>query len=104
MKDDFPDYIPDMDHDGKITGMDSALFHDMLDEDQKKEEQYSRTSSSFSGSSNTEIAAYRIVKTLFLLLFGGYLVLLFKGVFPINGLTSVLALISAVCVLRTLLL
>lgn len=102
MKNDFPDYIRDMNHDGEIDGQDFALFHEMLDEDQKEEPV--RRSSSSSDSSEPWTIHHSVVKGFLLLLFGGYLALLLKGLLPINGFTAVLALVSAVCFLRVLLL
>lgn len=100
MSHDIPDYVPDMDHNGKIDSRDGALFHAMLDEDQEQE-QVGRPSS---GSNEPWTVYHSMAKGLLLLLFGGFLALLFNGVFPINGFTAVLALLSAVCFLRTLLL
>ena len=89
MKHDFPDYIPDMDHDGEITGKDSALFHEMLDEDQE-EVRNSGGSTRYGGGSWSIVDS--VVKWGLILICGGYLALLVKGVFPINVLTALLAL------------
>ena len=89
----------DMDHDGEITIKDHAMFHEMMEEDEQ-----TASAPSYSGSSEPWTIYHSFAKGLFLLLFGGYLLLLFNGVFPINGFTSVLALFSAVCFVRTLLL
>ena len=92
-------YGHDMDHDGKITGKDSAMFHEMMEEDERSCE--SRT---HYGSSKPRTIYHTFAKGVLLLLFGGYPVLLFNGVFSINGFTSVLALFGAACFLRTLML
>ena len=99
MSNGIPDYVPDMNHDGDIDSHDAALFHAMLDEDQKSEH-----TQPYSGSNEPWTTYHSIAKGLLLLLFGGYIALLFNGVFPINEFTSVLAFLSAVCFLRTLLL
>lgn len=89
MKHDFPDYIPDMDHDGEITGKDFAQFHEMLDEDQK-EDRSSGGSTRYGGKPWSIVDS--VVKWGLILACGGYLVLLFKGVFPINEFTALLAI------------
>ena len=94
-------HIPDMNRDGKVDNHDTALFHEMLDEDHK-DAQCHRTPSGSVGSSPRTIHD-SMAKTLLLLLFGG-IALLCVGVFPINGFAAVLALLSAVCFIRTLLL
>ena len=82
----------DMNHDGKIDGRDFALFHNMLDENQKG------SSSSYTPQVNSSSAS----KALLLLASGLYLSLLLNGVFPVNAFTAVLALFNAVCFLRAL--
>ena len=85
----------DMNHDGKIDSHDSALFHEMLDQE---------SSNTPSSSNEPWTIHHSIAKGLMLLFFGGFIFLLFKDVIPNNSFTAVLALISAVCFLRTLLL
>lgn len=100
MKDAVPNYVPDMNHDGDIDRHDAALFHSMLDEDQKNE-RHTRPST---GNNEPRTIYHSIAKGILLVIFGGFIALLFNGVFPVNGVTSVMALVSAVCFLRTLLL
>ena len=92
--------IPDMNHNGKVDSHDVALFHEILDENRKETRPYRPA---FSGSSEPWTVHHSIAKGLLLALFGG-LVLLCIGVFPLNSFTAVLALLSAVCFVRTLLL
>lgn len=92
-------YGHDMDHDGEITTKDCGMFHEMMEEDEK-----AFSGQSYYGSSEPWTIYHSFAKGLLLVLFGGYILLLFNGVFPINGFTSVLALFSAVAFLRTLLL
>lgn len=91
-------YGYDMDHDGKVTSKDLGMFHEMMDEDEKI-----GSSQSYTGSSEPWTVYHSFAKWLLLILFGGYPVLLFKGVFPMNGFTTLLALCSSVCFIRTLL-
>ena len=35
MKNDYPDYLRDMNHDGDIDSHDFALYHEMMDEDER---------------------------------------------------------------------
>lgn len=92
--------IPDMNHDGKVDNHDAALFHEMLDEDDSGSRKHRLASSD---SNDPWTVHHSIAKGFLLTLFGG-LVPLCIGVFPLNGFTSVLALLSAVCFVRTLLL
>lgn len=92
-------YGYDMDHDGRIISKDHAMFHEMMEEDER-----SNSVKPGSGSSEPWTVYHSFAKGLLLLLFGGYLLFLFKGVFPMNGFTALLALFSAVCFIRTLLL
>lgn len=91
--------IPDMNRDGKVDNHDAALFHEILDENRKETRPHRPASS---GSEPWSVH-HSIAKGLLLALFGG-LTLLCLGVFPLNGFTVVLALLSAVCFVRTLLL
>lgn len=92
-------YGYDMDHDGEITSKDCGMFHEMMEEDEM-----AYSGQSYYGSSEPWTIYHSITKGLFLLLFGGFPLLLFNGVFPINGFTSVLALVCTVSFIRTLLL
>ena len=84
----------DMNHDGKIDGRDLALFHNMLDEDQKGS----------SSSYTPQVNALSASKALLLLASGLYLSLFLNGVFEINTFTALLTLFNLGCFIRALLL
>lgn len=75
------------------------MFHEMMEEDERKNE-----TQIYHGRQEPWTIYHTIAKGLMLLLFGGYPVLLIKGVFLINGFTVVLALFSIVVFIRSLLL
>ena len=99
MNGDVPDYVRDMDHNGTVDGKDAALFHELLDA-----EQGSGHAGSGGSTSEPWTVYHSFAKGLLLLLFGGLLFLLLKGVLPVNAFTAVLGLLSAVCFIRTLML
>ena len=101
MQHDFPDYIRDMNHDGKVDGLDAALFHEMLDKDQVEEQVHKTTTHH---GSEPWTVHHSIAKGALLFFFGLIPVLALKGLLPVNGFTAVLFLVSVVCFLRTLLL
>ena len=83
-------HYPDMNHDGKVTPEDSFLFHEMMDAAQPHGTGHRPSSDS------SDFFAEILARVVLLILPVGYLLLLFNGVFPINGFTSILALLSLV--------
>ena len=77
----------DMNHDGKIDSRDFALFHEMLNEDQKSHRTQGHSSSYKTNSPS-------ISEVILLLASGLYLSLLLNGVFPINTFTALLTLFN----------
>lgn len=85
-------YGYDMDHDGKITRKDHAMFHEMMDEDQR---QYSGHTPSYTNHSWTrEEWKVFLVRWLIMMLFFAPVGALLKGSIPSNFFT---VLLSVVC-------
>ncbi len=101
MNHDLHDHTRDLNHDGVINHHDTALFHNVVDKEQRAGER--RPEAPDHGGEPWTVY-HSFAKGLLLTLFGGFLALLISGVLPNNGFTTVLALLSAVAFLRTLLL
>lgn len=98
MSDYIPDYVPDMNHDGEVTGMDAALFHEMLDEDDA-EPQPAPARSQYNNSPDWIVGAF--VKWMMILFMGG-LVALLLFVIPLNMFTFFVSLFCISGIVRML--
>lgn len=106
------DHYPDMDHDGDHDLKDSAMFHDMMDEDSSSgtwvnEKYYDELSRKINRDpelrekARADRRAESIAKGIMLAVFGGYILLIMQ--FPVNGFTAVTGLLAAIAFIRTLL-
>ena len=74
-----------MDHDGKITSKDSAMFHERMEDD----EVHSHASpSSYSNGGWTPL--HTIVQWGMILAFVGFILLVLKGILPLNFVTFIM--------------
>lgn len=103
------DHYPDVNHDGKHDVEDAIIFHSEMDAVNEADREHRR--SGVSGSTihsgpvgSLDWVAYVITKALFIGIPGIFLLLLFNGVIPISGITSVLSIVSLLVIVRTLLL
>ena len=107
------DHYPDMNHDGKHDVRDSALFHEVMNEDTSdsgtwvNEKYYDELSRKINLDDNlrekvrADRQAERIAKGILLAILGGYILLIMQ--FPPNGFTAVTGLLAAIGFIRTLL-
>lgn len=91
-------YVPDMDHDGKITSKDAGIFHEMMDEDAKR---YSSNWHSCKGSrySFKEFC----IRAVIAVICGGFAGKVMDGTLPINFFTIVLSIICFIVALLLIL-
>ena len=91
MKHDYPDYLRDMNHDGDIDSHDFALYHEMMDEDERGSSANAPTFSNYPWG-RYEWKEF-FINWLIMVLFGAPAGALLNGSIPANFFTGLLSLV-----------